>query len=149
MSYFFSKKIPWNGQKMIDKQGKFWNCTWLKKFSANLIFENVKFTFWHPVEWICDEWLRKLWYLILQAEEENISTCRRPTIRFSLTSNRGECIIIQKRFFPRWLKICFLITVLEILTFSSTHILCKSYLVIIRFWKWSTKKVRTFQIDLT
>ena len=132
MSYFFSKKIPWNGQKMIDKQGKFWNCTWLKKFSANLIFENVKFTFWHPVEWICDEWLRKLWYLILQAEEENISTCRRPTIRFSLTSNRGECIIIQKRFFPRWLKFWkFLFHSVEIEGFF-----CWSEFTSIQFWWW-------------
>ena len=101
--------------KQAKSKGKFEICMWLKIFSATLTFENVKFTFWHLVEWICDEWLRKLWYLILQAEEENISTCRRPTIRFSLTSNRGECIIIQKRFFPRWLKNMevFVITVLK------------------------------------
>ena len=42
----------------------------------------------------------------------------------------------------------FVITVLKILNFCSTHILCELYLVIIEFLKGLLQKV-FFQIDLT
>ena len=122
---------------MIDKQGKFEICMTQEIF-CYFDFWKCQIYFFAPcrLEWICDEWLRKLWYLILQAEEENISTCRRPTIRFSLTSNRGECIIIQKRFFPRWLKFWkFLFHSVEIEGFF-----CWSEFTSIQFWWWQSFK---------